>query len=58
MKTIKELDVYRKARIFRKEISMLTKSFPQEEKFRLTDQIIRSSRSLVANIAEGYDRFH
>lgn len=31
---------------------------PTEEKFRLIDQIIRSSRSTTANIAEGYGRFH
>jgi four helix bundle protein len=31
---------------------------PKEEVYRLTDQMIRSSRSTTANIAEGYGRFH
>ena len=31
---------------------------PKEEKFRLSDQIIRAARSTTANIAEGYGRFH
>ncbi len=36
------------------EIFRLTKNFPVEEKYSLTDQIRRSSRSVAANIAEGY----
>lgn len=36
----------------------LTKGFPAEEKYRLVDQIIRSSRSIGNNIAEGHGRFH
>ena len=36
------------------EIFHLSKSFPPEEKYSLTDQIRRSSRSVCANIAEGY----
>lgn len=35
-----------------KEIFNLTKSFPKDEKYSLTDQIRRSSRSISANIAE------
>jgi four helix bundle protein len=31
---------------------------PKEEIYRLTDQLIRASRSTTANIAEGYGRFH
>ena len=31
---------------------------PREEKWRLTDQIIKAARSTTANIAEGYGRFH
>lgn len=36
------------------EIFHLSKKFPPEEKYSLTDQIRRSSRSVPANIAEGY----
>jgi four helix bundle protein len=39
-------------------VSDLTKKFPSEEKYRLTDQVIRSSRSIGNNIAEGHGRFH
>jgi len=55
---IQELEVWKKSREFRNAIFMLAKDFPTEEKFRLTDQIIRSSRSVSANVAEGYGRFH
>ena len=40
----------------KKEISELVKTFPKEEKFRLTDQLIRSSRSVPSQIAEGHGR--
>jgi four helix bundle protein len=36
------------------DIFQLSKSFPKEEKYSLTDQIRRSSRSVSANIAEAY----
>ncbi len=36
------------------EIYLLSKSFPKEEKYSLTDQIRRSSRSVCANVAEAY----
>ena len=52
-----ELDLWRKARQFKNEIRSLTKTFPAEEKFRLNDQIIRSSRSVAAVISEGHGRF-
>lgn len=43
-KSFTELEVWKKARILKNEIKELTQSFPAEERFRLTDQIIRSSR--------------
>ncbi len=50
----KELIVYKKAFQVAMEIYKLSKNFPKEEKFSLTDQIRRSSRSVCANIAEAY----
>ena len=56
-KGYKELESYIKARELRISISGLVKKFPASEKFQLISQIIRSSRSITANIAEGYGRF-
>jgi len=47
-----------KARVLRNKIAELTKTFPADEKYRLGDQIIRSSRSIGNNIAEGHGRYH
>jgi len=56
--SFEDLEIWKKGRELRKKLSLLTKKFPSEEKYRLTDQIIRASRSVTANIAEGYGRFH
>jgi len=53
-----DLEVWKKARMLRNNITELVKTFPTDEKYRLTDQIIRSSRSIGNNIAEGHGRFH
>jgi four helix bundle protein len=58
MKAFTDLEVWQKSRLLRNNISQLTKSFPSDEKYRLIDQIIRSSRSVGNNIAEGHGRFH
>ena len=50
----RELLAYKKAFDLAMEIYELSKSFPLEEKYSLTDQIRRSSRSVCANIAEAY----
>jgi len=52
-----ELDIWKKARVLKLEISSLVKSFAVEERFRLTDQLIRSSRSINALISEGHGRY-
>jgi four helix bundle protein len=54
----KDLDVWKKGVELRKTIFQLTKKFPETEKFRLSDQMVRASRSITANIAEGYGRYH
>jgi len=56
--SFEELEVWKQSRIFRTRITSVAKTFPKEEKYRLIDQIIRSSRSISANIAEGFGRFH
>ena len=50
----KELIVYKKAFTLAMEIYEVSKSFPKEENYSLTDQIRRSSRSVCANLAEAY----
>ena len=58
MHRLDELEVWRIALSFRIKISTLCKKFPTDERYRLTDQIKRSSRSVHNNIAEGFGRFH
>jgi four helix bundle protein len=50
----KDLKVYQLAYKLAMEIFNESKSFPKEERYSLTDQIRRSSRSVATNIAEGY----
>ena len=56
--SFEELHVWKACREFRKSLSVLCKTFPFDEKYRLVDQIIRSSRSVTANIAEGHGVHH
>ena len=58
MASFTELETWKQSRKIRNFVSDLVKTFPGEEKFRLTDQIIRSSRSIGNNLAEGHGRFH
>ena len=51
-KSHRGLIVYQKSRILARAIFELTKSFPKEETYSLTDQIRRSSRSIGVQIAE------
>jgi four helix bundle protein len=57
-RSFKDLKVWQKARELRTEISTLTKGFPNDEKYLLSSQMTRASRSITANIAEGHGRFH
>ena len=52
-----ELECYKHGRELRTSISILVNKFPKEEKYELASQIKRSSRSVTANIAEGYGRY-
>lgn len=51
-----ELNVYKESHKFVLDIYDITKLFPNEEKFRLVDQLIRASYSIPSNIAEGNSR--
>lgn len=52
--SFRDLIVYQKSRELQREIFKLTKSFPKEEIYSLTDQVRRSSRSIGANITEAW----
>lgn len=54
LKGHRDLKVYQLAYKLAMEIFKESKVFPKEEKYSLTDQIRRSSRSIAANIAEGF----
>ena len=57
-KDFKDLDVWKLGRELRQEVMLLADAFPAEERYRLADQIIRSSRSITNNVAEGHGRYH
>ena len=54
VKSYRDLEVYKLAKKLSKEIYKISKSFPKEEMYSLTDQIRRSSRSVGAQIAEAW----
>lgn len=58
IRSFEDLECWKLGRDIRRKISELIKKFPKEEKYGLTDQLKRSSRSITNNIAEGYGRFH
>ena len=54
IKSYKDIEVHKLSYEFAMEIFQLTRFFPKEEIYSLTSQIVRSSRSISANIAEGW----
>lgn len=56
MHKFKELGIWKKSRLFCSKIYNETATFPQEEKFGLTNQLRRASVSIPSNIAEGSSR--
>ncbi|WP_428940464.1 four helix bundle protein [Fontivita pretiosa] len=54
IRTHLDLDVYQRAFALANNIFRLSKHFPKEEMYSLTDQIRRSSRSICANLAEAW----
>ena len=55
-KSFRDLIVHQKARKIAQTIFQLSKSFPREEAYSLTDQIRRASRSIGAQIAEAWGK--
>src|SRR6266571_529582 len=54
VRRFKDLEVYKRQRELSREVFRLSKRFPTEEKFSLTDQLRRASRSIGAQIAEAW----
>ena len=52
-----DLPVYKNCRSFRMKISKIA-LFPKSDEYGLKAQLLNSSRSITANIAEGFGRFH
>jgi len=56
IRSYRDLRVYRAAFVLQQEIFRATQTFPTAERYSLTDQIRRSSRSIGANLAEAWLR--
>ena len=56
IENFRDLRVYKHALELQQEIFIVTKTFPAEERYSLTDQIRRSSRSIGANLAEAWHK--
>jgi len=56
IQSFKELNVYKAAFELQQKIFEITKEFPKEEQYSLTDQIRKASRSIGANIAESWQK--
>ncbi len=52
--SFRDLEVYQESFRFQQEVFVASKTFPVEERYSLTDQIRRSSRSIGANLAEAW----
>jgi four helix bundle protein len=52
--SVRDLEVYRLAFETAMELYNISKKFPPEEKYALTDQMRRSSRAVCANLSEGW----
>ena len=57
LKSFEELECWRACRTVRNEVRVILKKMPNEEKYALTDNMRRASRSITENIAEGFGRY-
>ena len=58
LQSFEDLNVYKKAKELRQFIAAICRQLPVSEQWRLIDQMLRASRSITNQIAEGYGRFH
>lgn len=58
IKSFKDLDVYKLSYEVAMDLFRISRRFPKEELYSLTSQLVRSSRSVSANIAEGWSKRH
>jgi four helix bundle protein len=58
VKNFWDLDTWQCAHNCTIEVYVITKTFPKDERFGITDQLRRASSSIGANIAEGFERYH
>ena len=56
IQSVVDLEVFNLSYAFAMEIFNESRHFPKEEKYPLTDQMVRASRSIAANIAEGFGK--
>ena len=56
IKSLTDLDVFNLSYSFAMDVFKMTRNFPREETYSLTDQVVRSSRSIAVNIAEGFGK--
>ena len=57
-RTFEDLECWQACRDLRMFAAKVCNGLPKEEEYRLKDQILRAGRSMTANTAEGYGRFH
>ena len=58
IRSFEDLECWKLGRDIRRAISSLTKKFPKEEAYGLTQHLKKTARSITNNIAEGYGRFY
>lgn len=56
IRSFEELEVWQEAQLFAVEIYSITKLFPSDELYAMTNQLRRAASSISANIAEGFGR--
>lgn len=58
IRSFEDLECWKMCTEIRRDLTEILKKYPPEEKFGLTDNTRRASRSTTQNIAEGYGRYH